>query len=455
MSKRTPILSMTLGAGALVLVSVLGAWAQLQTSGQQACLNAVNKDGAAVAKTQGKESLACVKGAGKGTLSGTAQACLTADVKGKVAKAKSKTTAHATKSCTAAPSFGFTSAATANTAAQQAALDLVADVYGANLDAAIVSCASSKAGCACQQKVSKGVEAIAAVKLATFVACKKAALKGGANSSAALAACVNDGGTVGSIAADSKGKIGKVIAKLNADITKACDTPGVTTGAFPGDCTGLTGATLGTCLDAQVECRVCQTINEMDGIFVNCDGFDNGILDASCASGAGPTPTPTTTATPTPMPTVTYAPGQIYVGAISKTTGLWNYDGVNGQTGGALECNDHFPGSHLCTFAELEAAEAAGQLVGAVDVDALAVSAFWAVIPGADPNIQCVSISGSVLWFYGTAHTLSDGAFATLNNGTGALTSVQTTACNGGSNNGGACSSGSSCPGGRCGGPTV
>ena len=50
MSKRTPILSMTLGAGALVLVSVLGAWAQLQTSGQQACLNAVNKDGAAVAE---------------------------------------------------------------------------------------------------------------------------------------------------------------------------------------------------------------------------------------------------------------------------------------------------------------------------------------------------------------------------------------------------------------------
>ena len=161
------VLSMTSGAGALVLVSVLGAWAQVQTSGQQACLNAVNKDGAAVAKTQGKENVACVKSAGKGTLVGTAQACLTADPKGKVAKAKGKTTAAATKSCGTAPSFGFTGAAAVNTAAQQAEVDLVADVYGANLDAAIISCATSKAGCGCQQKVSKSVEELAAVKLAS------------------------------------------------------------------------------------------------------------------------------------------------------------------------------------------------------------------------------------------------------------------------------------------------
>ena len=102
-------------------------------------------------------------------------------------------------------------------------------------------------------------------------------------------------------------------------------------------------------------------------------------------------------------------------------------------------------------------AEAAvpNQLIGATDVDALPVTEFWAVIPGTDPNIQCVSVSGAVKWFYGTAHTLSDGAVATLNNGTGALSSVQTNTCNGGSNAGNPCTTGAQCPLGRCGGPTV
>ena len=242
MSTRNPILPMTLGAGALLMVSVLGAYAQVQTSDQQKCLNAVNKDGAAVAKTQGKEHLGCVKSAGKGA--GGAQACLTADAKSKVAKAKAKTTADATKSCGTPPSFGFASAATTNAAAQQADVDVVADVYGANLDAAIITCATSKAGCGCQQKVSKGIEALMAVKLATFVACKKAALKAGASAAAALEDCVRNAATPGSIAADSKGKIGKIVAGLNTAISKSCDTPNVTAGAFPGKCSGLAGAPL-------------------------------------------------------------------------------------------------------------------------------------------------------------------------------------------------------------------
>jgi hypothetical protein len=448
---------MSLMAFALVLLSVLGAYAQLQTSGQQACLNGVNKAGAAVVKTQGKEHLACLKGAGKGDVA-DAQACLTADTKGKVGKARSKTAAASAKSCSPPPSFGYTSVAIVNNSAQQADVDLVADVYGANLQTAVVPCASNKAGCACQQKISKSVEALAAVKLATFVACKKATLKNGATSINALLDCVRNASTAGSIAADTKGKIAKALVGLNAAIVKSCDTPNVTTGAFPGKCTGLAGAPLGTCLDTQVECRVCQAINEMDNLFVNCDSFDNGVLDASCESGSGPTPTPTTTATPTPTATQTYAPGQIFVGAISKTSGLWNYDAVNGLNGGEQECNDHFLGSHVCTFAELEQAEAAvpNQLIGATDVDALPVVDFWAVVPTADINVQCISITQTIRWFYGTAHTNSEGLFATLNNGTGDLSSVQTNTCVGGTNPGGACTTQAQCPGvnAHCGGPT-
>lgn len=425
MAKRNSVLSMTLAATGLLAFSGLGVWAQVQTSPQQACLNAINKNGAAVAKTQGKENVACVKAAGKAGPTG-AQACLTLDAKGKVAKAKGKTTAAETKSCGTPPSFGYTSAAAVNTAAQQASLDLTADVYGANLDAALVSCAADKAKCGCQQKVTKDVEAIAAVKFATFVGCKKAALKAGANSATALANCVSDGGKVGSIAADSKGKIGKSLAKLTADVGKACDAPGVT-GAFPGTCTALVGPALVTCLDTQVECRVCQTINEMDGLFVNCDAFDNGVLDASCASGTGPTPTPTPTATP--------GPG--FQGALTSTIGRFNYNLTVGLPGANAACNSNFAGSHACTLTELQAAESAGDLVGAQDIMGNTILSFWAIDPAANPlTTQChddvaFPCPGGICppghtWAYGTAHTPSRGQRVPLNNGAGTLGALQT-----------------------------
>jgi hypothetical protein len=418
MAKRNSLLSMTLAATGLVGFSVLGVWAQVQTSPQQACLNAVNKNGAAVAKTQGKENVGCVKAAGKTGPTG-AQACLTLDAKGKVAKAKGKTTAAETKSCGTPPSFGYTSAAAANTAAQQASLDLTADVYGANLDAALVSCTTDKAKCACQQKVSKDVEALAAVKFATFVGCKKSALKAGANASAALANCVSDGGTVGSIAADSKGKIAKSIGKLNADIVKVCDTPGVT-GAFPGDCTALSGAALGTCLDTQVECRVCQAINEMDGLFVNCDAFDNGALDASCASGTGPTPTPTATSTPQPTATPTFQPGTIIQGFLPRSNGFWSYGGNPGLPGGETLCNATFPGTHVCTVTNLLAAETAGELVGAAD-NLGAIIRFWKIDPGETNLRQCIDPTNTLRWRYATADTPSRGIYLSFSAPSGDL----------------------------------
>jgi hypothetical protein len=130
---------------------------------------------------------------------------------------------------------------------------------------------------------------------------------------------------------------------------------------------------------------------------------------------------------PVPTPTPTPPPGgTIFQGSLSRTTGAWNYGGVNGQPGGELECGSRFPGSHLCTFDELEAAEALGELAGATDVDGLTVNSFWAVIPGAIDNHQCISAPPGtpVRWYYATAHTASRGVFATLNNATGELGSV-------------------------------
>jgi hypothetical protein len=48
------------------------------------CVNNVNKGAAKVAKAQGKENSSCIKNAGKGKLTTTIEACLTADLKNKV-----------------------------------------------------------------------------------------------------------------------------------------------------------------------------------------------------------------------------------------------------------------------------------------------------------------------------------------------------------------------------------
>lgn len=393
------------------LAVAVAAPAQEQNKDQQKCINKLNKNGAKVAQAQGKENQACLKSAGKNALVGTAQDCLTADTKQKVTKKRNKTVEDDGKFCGEAPDFGYTGALQTNNAAVQGELDLVADLFGAPLDAAVIDCGADKSGCVCQQKVLKNAEKLAATKLKEFLKCKKTALKGGATSASALEECVADAGTAGSIAADTKSKIAKKKEKLEDDILGKC--AGVS-GAFPGVCGLQAGTALATCVDAQVECRVCQTINETDGLSVNCDLFDDDDDgNQSCASGDGPPATPT--ATP--------VPGVEFQGALLATNGRFTYQATIGISGADAECNDEFPGTHACTYAELQIAEAAGDLIGAQDTGGSNVTSFWAIDPLRPDDDQCTV---TVAWDYATAHTGQFGDAVTLNNGTGALGSLTT-----------------------------
>jgi hypothetical protein len=418
----TRISKLSAATAAVLVLACAGPAAAQQSKDQQKCLNTVNKDGTLVAKAQGKANVGCVKDKGNGKLVGTADACLTADPKGKLAKAKGKTLSDETKSCVSAPSFGYPGGAATNTGAQQAELDLAGDVFGSPLDAALASCGTNKPGCLCQQKVVDDVTKLADAKFGEFLKCKKAVLKSGANSAAALQDCVANAATAGSIAADSKGKIAKAVAKLTADIGKKCDTPGVTAGSFPGTCTGLSGATLSACLDRAVECRVCQAINDMDALFVNCDLFDDGAANGSCASGSGPTPTPAPTPTPSPSPTPAFPPGTVLQGILPPTTGRFNYDLNLGLPGANAACAARFAGTHACTYANLQAAQAAGDLDGAKDINGTTVTSFWAIDGSHSNQLQCTV---SVAWDYQTAHTGQFGEKVNLTNATGVLGPLQ------------------------------
>jgi pimeloyl-ACP methyl ester carboxylesterase len=275
-----------------VLVCVLAAGvarAALDPS-QQACVNALNKDGAKVAATQGKENAACIKSAGKAKLASdqTAEGCLTADSKGKVAKAKGKTEADFAARCAdSPPEFGVPagSAAAVNGAAVAGSLDLLHDVFGADLDAAVAGCAEDSATCKCQQAISNGGEKVAATAFKEFLGCKRSVLSAGASSAADLAACIEDPGTPGSLAADSKGKVAKAVAKLGSDIAKKCDAAGVPSSAgAPGICSELIGSSLAACIGNRVACRVCLSLNAMDGLDADCDRFDDGTSNGSCGA---------------------------------------------------------------------------------------------------------------------------------------------------------------------------
>ena len=120
-------------------------------------------------------------------------------------------------------------------------------------------------------------------------------------------------------------------------------------------------------------------------------------------NGCAPVPTPTPTSTPTPVlaptesPTATPDTGtSTFKGTLAATTGRFNYNVTLGLPGSDAACNTKFPGSHTCTYAELQTADAANEFVGVSN------TSFWAFDPAQPFNRQC---NTNIPWDYQTAHT--------------------------------------------------
>ena len=154
------------------------------------------------------------------------------------------------------------------------------------------------------------------------------------------------------------------------------------------------------------------------GAFLNLfSKFDACATDGTCA---GPV-TPTTTTIPS-------AGGAVLQGALIPTPGRFNFNLMLGIPGANSACNSSFPGTHACTYAELQAAATAGDLDGLRDTAGNPVVSFWA-IDSSQPGLQqCLddAAGGSGLnWEYGTAHTASRGQRVTLDNAAGTLGTLQ------------------------------
>jgi hypothetical protein len=116
--------------------------------------------------------------------------------------------------------------------------------------------------------------------------------------------------------------------------------------------------------------------------------------------------------------------GSVLKGALTSTLGRFNYCSMIGLPGANTCCSMHFAGTHACTYAELQSAASAGDLVGLKDISNMTVTSFWAIDNSQPALQQCQddSAGGSGLnWEYGTAHTASRGEKINLDNAMGTL----------------------------------
>src|SRR5438874_13417576 len=101
--------------------------------------------------------------------------------------------------------------------------------------------------------------------------------------------------------------------------------------------------------------------------------------------------TTTTTSTTTTSTTCPPSTHQVLKGSLTATLGRFNYNLTLGLPGANSACNTNFPGTHACTYAELQSAAAACDLVGLKDTSNATVNSFWAIDPTAPALMQCVN----------------------------------------------------------------
>jgi hypothetical protein len=144
----------------IALLGVSSASAQVQTSAQQKCINAMNKNGSKLNDAQCIDNRACIKDFGQERLTTTAEVCLTDDRLGKIAKRELKTDAHETSFCTTpavVPAFAKENTATVNAAAKQASIDMLHDIFGNPIDGGLFVCDTHPNHCYCQRFMSKWI----------------------------------------------------------------------------------------------------------------------------------------------------------------------------------------------------------------------------------------------------------------------------------------------------------
>jgi cysteine-rich repeat protein len=243
------------------------------------CVAKMNDRAIRVSKTQGKENLLCLSAAAAGKET-DADACITADARQKVEKARAKLASTDAALCMTPPPFGYEGAAASGDAAENQRRAFVLDLFGTDLSTAVLTKSANAEGAACQKAIAKAADKVFATALAAFLSCKVDRIESRtATAAESLEGCYDD---VASQAADEGSRLGMALDHLATARLKKCAATGLAA-AFPGGCADASGEAFDACVTAIAACRTCRTFDLADGLTRDCDLFDNGAADSSCA----------------------------------------------------------------------------------------------------------------------------------------------------------------------------
>jgi hypothetical protein len=257
------------------------------TKAQQRCVNEMNKNGARVNQRQLKENERCLKDFQKEKLgaSMTFDACMIADRKDKVKKAREKTQKREGKKCDrldVPPPFAYTGSATVNAAAVSGAVALAREIFGDPVpDGDLATKAGNKDKARCQLEMLRRANRLEHTVIKEIRKAKRKAIKDGAvDSGAAL------GVKLQAVFSSSNAKTNKTRDRFMKRVDKKCAALQAADMIFPGACGGKGAANLSeakVCVIAAARCKACLKINLFDKLNLNCEQLDDQEDNGSCS----------------------------------------------------------------------------------------------------------------------------------------------------------------------------
>jgi hypothetical protein len=229
----------------------------------------MNRASVNVGKAQGSESSKCVKFAARDATdklgtppqTQTAQECLTNDVTGKVQRKFGILAKRDTSKCLdepqQLPNFGYAGALGSGTTVLSQSLGLTEELFGPDLDSALVLKDQDAEGAKCQEVAHRWAHKVFDTVTKEVQKSVDGSLKGKtlpqADSASSLSLAAQN-----ALEADLKGKIVRAERKVADKIERAC--LGDLASLFPGTCSGSAGTAsdLAQCLSEAARCRGCK-----------------------------------------------------------------------------------------------------------------------------------------------------------------------------------------------------
>ncbi len=258
----------------LALLALFPALAVAQTTASDTgrCINAINKGMRKVTLAATKETRSCVAKKAGGLLGPqSVSQCIAAGAG--VQKASIGALIAADNSCDGfPPTFGPPSISLHGTRAVQLSQHYLQDLFGSTPDPVI---ATNSVVMGCQTAVLKAAAKCQDLRINSFNKCKKEGLKRGfvTDSVELQTTCLGTGSTQPD---PTGGKMAVTCVDVPAKkIESSCVSRGVALDqAFPG-CGATTAAGLAQCADERLRCRLCNLLNDVDGLSRDCDLFDD------------------------------------------------------------------------------------------------------------------------------------------------------------------------------------